>query len=347
MCKVFKVLFISLLLSYTCAAQMPQLIPQPVSIKTLPGHLTINPKTTIIVYTGDNGGREMGDLLAKLLSTPMGYHLQVKNKNRNLQATALPNTISVGINLNKKEVLGDEGYTLKSTKGNVAIRANTPKGLFYGLQTLLQLLPPSIEGDKKVQTAWTVPAVEITDYPRFGWRGLMRDVSRHFFTKENIKSYIDQMAKYKFNVFHWHLTDDNGWRIQINGLPQLTDIGAWRVPRAGPFLFTAQKGPEPDEMATYGGFYTQDDIREVVKYAQERFITIVPEVDVPAHSMALIASFPNLSCLGIKNPVDVGTEFTVNKDNVLCVANDSTYLILDKIFTQVAQLFPGEYIHMG
>ncbi len=173
----------------------------------------------------------------------------------------------------------------------------------------------------------------------------MLDVSRHFFSKEFVKKYIDEMAKYKFNIFHWHLTDDNGWRIEIKGLPELTEIGAWRVPRTG--LWHQFEPPQPGEKATYGGYYTQDDIREIVKYAQERFVTIIPEIDVPAHSLALIASYPNLSCTQLKYPVNPGSPFYKKEDNVLCVANDSTWLILDKIFTQIANLFPGKYIHIG
>jgi len=184
----------------------------------------------------------------------------------------------------------------------------------------------------------------ITDYPRFGYRGMMLDVSRHFFSKEFIKKYIDEMAKYKFNVFHWHLTDDQGWRVEIKGLPELTDIGAWRVARTG--QWGTFEEPQPDEKATDGGYYTQDDIREIVKYAKQRFIDILPEIDVPAHSLALIASYPNLSCTQQKYPVS--SQYTPKgTDDVLCVANDSTWLILDKIFSQVAQLFPYEYIHTG
>jgi hexosaminidase len=183
------------------------------------------------------------------------------------------------------------------------------------------------------------------DYPRFGWRGLMLDVSRHFFSKQFVEAYIDEMAKYKYNIFHWHLTDDNGWRIQIKGLPRLTEVGAWRVPRTGRFGRFAP--PQPGEKATYGGYYTQQDIRDVVAYAKKRFITIVPEIDVPAHSLSLIAAYPNLSCTQLQYPVNPGSSFYRKEDNVLCVANDSTWLMLDKIFTQVAQLFPGPYIHVG
>jgi hexosaminidase len=183
----------------------------------------------------------------------------------------------------------------------------------------------------------------------------MLDVSRNFFTKEEVKKYIDEIAGFKFNIFHWHLTDDNGWRIEIKSLPKLTEIGAWRVARSG--HFGDRDNPMPGEPATVGGFYTREDIREIVKYAQDRFITIVPEVDVPGHSMAAIASYPELCCT--KNPdikVNPGTAFSewygdgtfkMLVDNTLNPSDEKVYEFLDKVFTELAQLFPGQYIHAG
>ena len=258
---------------------------------------------------------------------------------------------------NKKEnkTIGKEGYTLNASSSGIIITANKPAGLFYGMQTLLQLLPKEIESSKTVDQTWTVPAVEITDYPRFAWRGIMLDVSRHFFTKKEVEEYIDQIARFKYNRFHWHLTDDNGWRIEIKSYPKLTSVGAWRVKRYG--HFGDRMDPKPGEPATDGGFYTQDDIREVVKYAQDRFITIVPEIDVPGHSIAAIAAYPELSCTqdtSIK--VNPGTKFAdwypngtfqMFIDNTLNPASENTYKFLDKVFTEVAALFSGEYIHVG
>lgn len=172
----------------------------------------------------------------------------------------------------------------------------------------------------------------------------MLDVSRHFFPFDFLKQYIDEMVKYKFNVFHLHLTDDQGWRIEIKGMPNLTEAGAWRVPRQGSWWSFAP--PQPGEGATYGGYYTQEQIKELVKYAAERNVTIVPEIDVPAHSLALITAYPGLSCTGKQYDVNPGSRFK-DECNVLCVANDATWAALDKIFTQVAELFPGEYIHIG
>ncbi|GAA4312523.1 hypothetical protein GCM10023143_22250 [Compostibacter hankyongensis] len=278
---------------------------------------------------------------AGLLGKLTGYPLQIKT------GTSASRGIVFQLNKSPEKVLGTEGYRLDVSADKILITANQPVGLFYGLQTLLQLLPASQDAVAAgtAQTApWTVPGVSIMDYPRFGWRGLMLDVSRHFFSKEFVKKYIDEMARYKYNVFHWHLTDDNGWRIEIPGLPRLTQVGAWRVPRTGrwgSFTWAA-----PGEKASDGGYYTTQDIKDIVEYARSRFVTIVPEIDVPAHSLALIAAYPNLSCTGL--PYQVPPQYAEpGVDNVLCVANDSTWLMLDKIFTQVAALFPGKYIHVG
>ncbi|RPD38671.1 beta-N-acetylhexosaminidase [Chitinophaga barathri] len=231
--------------------------------------------------------------------------------------------------------LGNEGYRLEILPGRINIISHQPAGWFYGIQSLLQLLPAE-RG---------IPCMEITDRPRFAWRGLMLDVSRHFFSKAVILSYIDQMAKYKLNTFHLHLTDNQGWRIEIKSMPKLTSVGAWRVPRTG--YWKGMPAPAPGEAATDGGFYSQDDIREMVQYAAKRFVTIVPEIDVPGHSLALIASYPELSCTKQPQQVLAGDPWNTSRANVLCAGNDSIYAALDKIFTEVAALFPGEYIHVG
>jgi hexosaminidase len=244
-----------------------------------------------------------------------------------------------------EDVFGAEGYRLEVSPQRVAITAGKPAGLFYGMQSLLQLFPPEIESPVKVTgVRWEVSGVVVSDKPRFGWRGLMLDVSRHFFTKEFLKRYIDEMVRYKFNVFHLHLTDDQGWRLEIKGMPKLTEVGAWRVPRVGSWWSFLP--PQAGETASYGGFYTQDDIRELVRYAQERFVTIVPEIDVPAHSLALISAYPELCCTKQQYAVNPGSRFK-GECNVLCVANEAVWAALDTIFTQVAALFPGGYIHIG
>jgi len=221
----------------------------------------------------------------------------------------------------------------------------------------MQLFPKEIEAKDVVKgIEWKVPCVEVTDYPRLGWRGLMFDVARHFFTKKEVKQYIDAMARYKFNVLHLHLTDDEGWRIEIKGYPKLTEVGAWNVKKVGTFGDFIP--PTADEPRTYGGFYTQEDLKELVKYAQDRFINILPEVDVPGHSLAVIASYPELSCTPGADQYKVrsgekimdwsrGAPPTALIDNTLCPANEKVYQFLDTVITQVASIFPFPYLHMG
>ena len=218
----------------------------------------------------------------------------------------------------------------------------------------MQLLPKEIESKNGTkQISWKIPIVEITDYPRFAWRGLMFDVVRHWFTKQQVKDFIDHMVAYKFNMLHIHLTDDQGWRIEIKSLPKLTEVGAFRPERGAWGL--PYKAPS-DEPKTYGGFYTQEDMKEIIQYAKDRFVTILPEIDVPGHSLAMIAAYPELVALPAHYQVNAGERMTARDstgkfyravDNTLCPANEKVYEVLDKVFTEVAQLFPFEYIHMG
>jgi hexosaminidase len=321
------------------------IIPQPASVQVLTGSWTLN-QASSVGYNKDEA-KPVADALVSYLGTPTGFKFAGKKGTGN----------GIQLNLNDKEdpKLGTEGYTLASSAKGVVITANKPAGLFYGMQTLLQLFPKEIESKKAVKGQWTIPAVSITDSPRFGWRGLMLDVSRNFFTKDEVKAYIDQMARFKFNTLHWHLTDDNGWRIEIKSLPKLTEIGAWRVERHGHFGDRADV--KPDEPSTVGGFYTQDDIRDIIKYAADRYVTIVPEIDVPGHSMAALAAYPELSTT--KNPntrVNPGTNFAewygngkfkMLIENTLNPSDEKVYEFLDKVFTEVAQLFPNPYIHVG
>ncbi|HEY1024445.1 MAG TPA: family 20 glycosylhydrolase [Sphingobacteriaceae bacterium] len=265
--------------------------------------------------------------------------------------------IKLMLNATGDTTIGDEGYRLYVTPKEITIRANKPAGIFYGVQSLLQMFPKEIESETVVKDVrWSIPCAMITDHPRFGWRGLMLDVSRHFFTKAEVKKYIDNMVRYKYNLLHMHLTDDEGWRIEIKGLPKLTEVGAWRVKKEGNFgTFTP---PSADEPKDYGGFYTHEDIKEIIEYAKDRFVDILPEIDVPGHSLATIASYPELSCTpGAENyRVRSGEQIMdwsrgappiALVDNTLCPANEKVYQFLDTVITQVAKLFPFKYIHMG
>jgi hexosaminidase len=323
------------------------IIPEPVNLVQGTGHFTL-PQNISISIPGLPELKETTLLLKQKLG--------VTGKSLTVSHQAGPAVFRFMLNKKEDAVLGNEGYTLSVRSTGVVVKANKPAGLFYAVQTLLQLLPKEIESSQPVKGVdWKMPAVEITDYPRFGWRGLMFDVARHFFTKDEVKDFIDNMARYKFNLLHMHLTDDEGWRVEIKSLPRLTSVGAWNVKRVG-YFGTFDK-PSPDEPRNYGGFYTQDDIRELVKYAQDRFINIMPEVDIPGHSMAAIVSYPELSCTpgADKYQVISGEKFIdwhpggfdALEDNTLCPANEKVYPFLDKVFTEIAELFPFGYIHVG
>lgn len=326
------------------------IIPEPVTLIKQTGHFVL--PTNIIIQSS-----KFADLtqtiafLKERLSTPTGHFVSVIH---NASPMA---TFKLVLNEKEDATIGAEGYQLSVNTKQVVITANKPAGLFYGVQTLLQLFPAEIESKEEVkQVKWTIPCVEIIDYPRLSWRGLMFDVARHFFTKQEVKQYIDAMVRYKYNILHLHLTDDEGWRIEIKGLPKLTEVGAWNVKRVGTFGDFIP--PKPDEPRNYGGFYTQEDIKELVAYAKERFVNILPEIDVPGHSLAAIASYPDLSCTpeAVNYKVRSGEKIMdwsrgappiALVDNTLCPANEKVYAFLDTVITQVAQLFPFEYIHMG
>jgi hexosaminidase len=325
------------------------IIPEPVSITQGTGVFTL--PTTVIIEAGT--APEMKGIVAFLqarLSVPTGSAVTV--------SSAAPSaTIRLILNKQANGVIGKEGYQLSVSPNNITIKANEPAGLFYGAQSLVQLFPKEIESTERITgIAWTAPVVEITDYPRFGWRGLMFDVSRHFFTKAEVKQFIDDMVRYKYNLLHLHLTDDEGWRIEIKSLPRLTEVGAWNVKKEG--SFGTFSPPARDEPRNYGGFYTHDDIRELVQYAKERFVNILPEIDVPGHSLAAVVAYPDLSCTpgADKYVVRSGEQIMdwsrgappiALVDNTLCPANEKVYTFLDKVMTEVAQLFPFEYIHVG
>lgn len=308
------------------------IVPQPVSLTMTNGIFQLTKDATITVPAGNKEVREIAALIAGSLSGAFKKPIPIKpaaQKTAPVIAFVLDNHLNIS----------PEGYQLEVKTNGITITAPAAAGLFYGAQTLLQLLPVQPTGNNI-----PIPCLRIKDAPRFAWRGLMLDVSRHFFSKEMVKGFIDQMVKYKFNIFHWHLTDDAGWRIQIKSLPELTSIGAWRVPRTG--KWKTFDPPEPGEKATDGGFYTQEDIKEVIAYAQQRFVTIVPEIDVPAHTQAFIAAYPSASCTQLPYPVFPGNTTGVSC-NVLCAGNETNFAMLDKVIGEVAALFPGPYIHIG
>jgi hexosaminidase len=215
--------------------------------------------------------------------------------------------------------LGDEGYSLSVKVDRISMEVNKPAGFFYAVQTLGQLM----------QSDGRIPCVTIHDKPRYRWRGLMFDVGRHVFNVDYIKKFIDRMAHFKLNVLHWHLTEDQGWRIEIKKYPKLTDIGAWRTNADG---------------TRYGGFYTQDQVREIVAYAASRFVTVVPEIELPGHALAALAAYPELSCTG--GPFSITDKWGVY-DDVYCAGKEATFSFLQDVLEEVLPLFPGKFIHIG
>lgn len=313
------------------------LIPNPVKLEIAPGEFIFNNKTTI---SSQPQHKNLVSFLENYLRLNLKLNVVCSFGKSDKQTIILTS--------NETDDFPDEAYKLSITPGQIIIRGKNA-GLFYGIQTLLQLLPT---GSTEVTK---LPCAEIEDYPRFGYRGFMLDVSRHFFTTGQIKNIIDLMASYKLNRFHWHLTDDQGWRIEIKSYPKLTSVGAWRVPRVG--TWNTNEPPRPGEKATYGGFYTQQEITDIVNYARERQIEILPEIDVPGHCMAVIASYPYLSCTKDSSvKVNPGSRFAtwfagggyeMYTDNSLDPSDERVYEFLDKVFSEIAALFPYQYIHIG
>lgn len=310
-------------------SQAVSIIPLPSSVQLTKGSFRLDRKVKVLFST-DSVMPVANYLVASLrdrhqLTVAMG-----KQGSGSKQPVILMQLVS-------RPGTNEERYTLDVTSTAITIRASGLPGLFYGVQSLLQLIP--------LNGSLVVPGVKITDEPRFGWRGLMLDVSRHFFSVKDVKRMIDEMVNYKFNLLHLHLTDDQGWRLQIKSLPELTNTGAWRVSRSG--LWWDRDCPKEGEKADYGGFYTQEEVKDLIAYAAARYVDILPEIDVPGHSLAAIASYPELSSSGLHYKVNPGCKFYGIDDNSLCAGKESTYAFMDKVLTEVADLFPFEYIHIG
>ena len=343
--KPIKLLLILVGLStaFISKAQNLSIIPEPYQMTKGLGTYTL-PKS--IVINAPSSANAISDIMAGKLRTTTGRVVYF-TKNKPIIDLQIINDAN----------LGSEGYALDINENGIQIKANGNAGLFYAWQTVMQLLPAGIYSNHlQNNTNWTLPYVSIIDKPRFGWRGMMLDVSRHFFSKADVLTFIDDMARYKYNRFHWHLTDDQGWRIEIKALPKLTSIGAWRPERIGKWANITM--PSKDEPKTYGGFYTQEDIKEVVTYAKSKFIEVIPEIDIPGHSLAFNTAYPNMSTMpNFPFQVNAGNEFmdwdglnghvTAQFDNSLDPSNEEVYSNLDKIFTELAALFPFEYIHTG
>ena len=259
-------------------------IPQPKEMQVLSDQFQLTRRAGITIETPNPELERIAHYFNSKIAPATGFELRLKQRG------------NIRFKLTDDTSLGAEGYHLLVKHSGVTITAHQPAGIFYGVQTLLQMFPPEIRGkEEQKNKVWKIACVDITDKPQFAWRGMMLDVSRHWFTKEEVKKYIDELAEYKMNVFHWHLTDDQGWRLEIKSLPRLTEVGAWRAPRVGQWWH--REPQQPGEEATYGGFYTQEDVKEVLAYAAERYVRVIPEIDVPGHSLAaLVASADDGQC---------------------------------------------------
>jgi hexosaminidase len=315
------------------------IIPKPLSVESHEGYFTVSPETVIYLEAGDSETEQVARYFSDRLGTVSGFQLPIVHE--------IPKAPSKAFLFKKseKENLGNESYQLTIEEQLITCEANNSQGLFYGVQTLFQLLPPEVYSAKPVSgIRWQIPCLRISDAPRYRWRGMLLDVSRHFFPKEFIKNFIDYLAMHKMNIFHWHLTDDHGWRIEIKQYPKLTETGAWRVDREDR-PWNLREPQKEGEKATYGGFYTQEDIKEIVDYARSRFVTIVPEIEMPGHCLAALASYPQYSSSGGPFTVLPGGVYPIY--DVYCPGNEETFEFLQNILSEVIELFPSEYIHIG
>jgi len=320
------------LFSFSEAITRPtvKIVPQPAILKNLGGTFKLNAGTKILL---NNESEEMKNI-ASFLSGHLEKFYGIENKKTGYSLSATRKSIFIRLDPSLKT--GKEGYHLHVTPKGIVLEAAQPNGLFYGIQTIIQLMPAA----KQQLTEVILPAVEIKDTPRLVWRGLHLDVGRHFMPKEFVMKYIDYMAMHKFNTFHWHLTEDQGWRIEIKKYPKLTEIGSVRKET---LVGIWPKSKEYDG-TPHGGFYTQEEVKEIVAYATKRYITVVPEIEMPGHALAALAAYPKYGCTG--GPYEVGTHWGVY-DDVFCAGNESAFTFLQDVMDEVLPLFPGEYFHMG
>lgn len=302
------------------------LIPKPVSFIPGVGNFQLLPETKIIV--NDENSRKDAALFNAYLFDHYGFRLEIS-------ASAKEHKKALNFFRDSTDTkLGDDAYNLEIGVEKISLHGGSGAGVFYGIQTLIQLLPAG------KTTVVKIPVAKVEDSPRFGWRGMHLDVCRHFFSKEFVKKYIDHLAMYKMNTFHWHLTDDQGWRIEIKKYPKLQEISAYRK---GTLIGHYGEIPERYDTIRYGGYYTQNEIREIVAYAKQRHVNIVPEIEMPGHALAALAAYPELSCTG--GPFEVGKTWGVFQD-VYC-PKEETFTFLENVLSEVCELFPGKYIHVG
>ncbi len=326
------------ILHFGCSrpAEPVHLIPQPVKLEYTRGVHTLSNHIQVR-FTGDEPGMQgVAEYLHGLLKSA-GFKVSVESISQGTNARR-------GIILATDREMGrPEGYLLEITPRAIRITGGSLQGVFYGIQSLRQMLPPEIEDPAAAAGIASIdlPCLKIEDYPAFEYRGMHLDVARHFFPLDFIKKYIDLMALHKMNNFHWHLTEDQGWRIEIKKYPLLTEVGAWR---SETLIGHGGRPPFEFDGEPYGGYYTQDEIREVLAYAAERFVNVIPEIEMPGHATAALAAYPQLGCTG--GPYEVITRWGVFHD-VFCAGNEEVFGFLEDVLTEVAELFPSPFIHIG
>lgn len=309
------------------------IIPKPAELTLKKGSFKITRQTTLVVHTKPQ--MELATTFALKFKNVTGWNLKI------LEQTPSKNFIT----FTYESSLQTEAYELIVAKNSVTIKASSNAGFVYGLETIYQLLPPSIESKKVVANInWEIPICTIKDKPRFKYRGLMLDVSRHFFNKEYIKKTIDGLAMHKMNVLHLHLVDDQGWRIEIKKYPKLTEVGAWRVDQEDKH-WIQRRTVSPEEKGTYGGFLTQKELKEIIAYAQSKNIDIIPEIEMPAHVSCAIAAYPYLSCSEKRIGVPSGSVWPIT--DIYCAGKETTFQFLENVLEEVIDIFPSKYIHIG
>ncbi|WP_316793851.1 beta-N-acetylhexosaminidase [Pedobacter frigoris] len=332
----YYAILLTILLSFgfSARAQLPNIIPQPVQLRAgLYPNQTFKLSSNTVIFISDAQLMPSAKFLSDHISKHYGIELRISE---NFNQDKSKNTIN--LILNKKLYPNPNQYFVSVLSTVLNAGSPTQEGIFYAVQTILQLLPTSRSQSGTI----TLPSVDVTDYPRFAYRGMHLDVSRHFFDVSFIKKYIDYLAMHKLNYFHWHLTDDHGWRIEIKKYPRLTSIGAWR----NGTIIGLYPGTGNDGLR-YGGYYTQEEVKELIKYAAERYITIIPEIEMPGHSMAALAAYPEFGTTPTKSYQVAQTWGIFNKFNNVVQPTEKTFKFLEDVLTEVMTLFPSPYIHIG
>jgi hexosaminidase len=307
------------------------IIPQPLNIEEFSGEFKFTTRSKIYIDQDNEELKLLSEMLSDQLEHMTGFKIPVIEKSE-----PLAEKNAVILTMKQGNDLGKEGYLLSVRPKQLIVKATDGQGIFYGLQTIYQLLPANTMGQSK-NSSISIPAVDIVDKPRYSWRGMMLDVGRYFYPVSFIKKFIDYLAMHKMNTFHWHLVEDHGWRIEIKKHPELTEVGAWRKGTQ------INPGRQIDHKI-HGGYYTQDQIREVVAYAKERYVTIIPEIEMPGHTLSALAAYPELSCTG--GPFEMLVQWGI-QDDIYCAGNEKTFKFLEDVLSEVADLFPSPIIHIG